>query len=130
MDKKSKILLLVIFGILLGSVEVVYQRFFIFTDFVIQGETSCDPSTEKCFIRNCQEEECGDPEVDREFYKLIRKNYRNSNCNPNNQECINISCGISGENCEHIYCDKDGLGEGRICSDPGSFLDQDQEPVI
>ena len=107
MDKKSKILFLVFFLVLAGSIFLTYYRYMVVKDYIIETQVSCDPMVESCFIYVCDPEngeECtGDLEQDTSYYKLLHRNAKNI-----------------------PLCDP-AAGEGIACSNPGDFEIEDEE---
>lgn len=79
MDKKSKIIISLFFGIAVVSVILTYYKIMIKKDYLISAETGCDPETDKCFARTCDpkiDETCsGDPNERVFYYKIVNKNY-------------------------------------------------------
>lgn len=125
MDKKSKIFFLVFFLFLAGSVFATYYRVVIARDYVIMGQTDCDPTTENCFIYECDPEagECtGIPEEDTWYYKKVSRKAANIPlCDPNDENCEALVCGEGEEECEEILCSEETMAEGDICSDPETY---------
>lgn len=86
-----------------------YVNYYEDKDFVMNLESSCNPETESCFYRSCEEEEC--PPNGLELYKYLDvKASFFETCSENSctQECIN-----SPENCDFTYCDPDS--EEYVC---------------
>ena len=130
MDKKSKIFFAVFFLLIAVSVAATYYRYIIKRDCIVHAEVDCDPETEACFIWECDpesEEEgeacTGDPDEDIWYYKIIKKNAQNIPlCDPNEEECEELSCEPGEEDCEEILCSEGELEEGEVCSDPETYL--------
>lgn len=121
MDRKSKILIWVFIGLILGVVGFTYYRIMIKKDYLVQAELNCDPYTETCFVYNCdpEAEECtGDPEEDTWYYKTIEKRaYNIPDCDPNSDENCIISCEPGEEDCAETLC----IDGDETCSDPVEY---------
>ncbi|HMP85081.1 MAG TPA: hypothetical protein PKE08_00225 [Candidatus Paceibacterota bacterium] len=104
MDKKSKILLLILVLSLIYAIGSSYYRFYISKDYQVTVEISCDPETEKCFVY--EDEETGEVS----YYKIINKNASNILiCDQDSENCSEPICEFGESNCEIIECDE---GEG------------------
>ena len=132
MKKKIDFLLIALIAVFLISIVFSIFKFFVFHNYQILAETSCDPELEACFVYECdpETEECtGDPEEDTWYYKLIQKNGANIEvCNPAEEECAELSCGVAESDCEEILCDEETLsdaGEGVYCSNPADFAESE-----
>ncbi len=92
---KSIVLIGFLVVLILGSVYLSYEKYFIHKNFVIETKLSCNPTVESCFKEQCQD---GDPRcpVDDIFYfKMVRK-----------WAYVNVAlqeCGTSSQ-CQVIYC--------------------------
>ena len=78
LDRKSKILFIVIGLLIVGSVAVTFWRYMIKKDYIVQAQTDCDPTTENCFIWKCdpnstvEGEACtGDAEKDIWYFVFV-----------------------------------------------------------
>ncbi|MBP6975790.1 MAG: hypothetical protein KBB51_03095 [Candidatus Moranbacteria bacterium] len=125
MDKKSKMLFLVFFFILLGVIFLTYYRYMVVRDYVIEAQVSCDPTIEACFVYVCDPEngeECtGDPEQDTSYYKLLHRNARNIPlCDPQEADCPVAMCQPEEIDCRVTFCDSTA-GEDAVCSDPETY---------
>jgi len=117
MDKKSKILLIILVLILIGSASVTFYRYFISNNYLITDNIACEPKTEVCFYVPCAEEDdaCNSAEV--EYYKKIEKNASNIKlCDPEVDGCNPLVCTENEKDCSITYCSADTLGDGEECS--------------
>lgn len=138
MDKKSKIFF-VIFGLLIvGSVAFTFYKIMIKKDYVIEGQTDCDPTVEKCFIWECdpassvEGEKCtGDADKDTWYYQIARRNTsRIPLCDPDKDEnCDRWTCEPGEKDCSITFCDDQTKTEQKVeCSDPVQY-NIDNPPV-
>ncbi len=129
-DRKNKIFFAVFFGLIAVVVAVTFVKYFIMKDYYIQAETECDPSSERCFIYECDPEEDGEdcPEDEAErisYYKLIKKKaYAIPLCDPEDENCPALVC-LPGEDCEETLCEEDNEEEGIVCNDPAEYAEGD-----
>ncbi|MBU2028426.1 hypothetical protein KJ761_00865 [Patescibacteria group bacterium] len=140
MDKKSppkadqpradKILWIVFFLLIVGSVAFTYYRVMIKKDYLISSEVDCDPYTEKCFIWNCDPESdvegeacIGDPEMDIWYYKIVERNAsRIPLCDPEvDEDCEPFLCEAGELECGETLCDAAAAAEGEECTDPEEY---------
>ena len=131
MDKKSKILFLVFFLVLAGSIFLTYYRYMVVKDYIIETQVSCDPMVESCFIYVCDPEngeECtGDLEQDTSYYKLLHRNAKNIPlCDPAEADCPVAVCRPGEVDCQVTLCDP-AAGEDMACSNPSDFEAKDEE---
>lgn len=109
METSNKIFLWLI---ALSVVAVILSTAYKFTlqknyDFIV--EASCDPTSEACFYRNCDDEEC--PPNGLENYKVFLINAADfQKCSDNS---CTIQCSENSISCEEIIC---GESEEDICS--------------
>ncbi len=127
MDKRiwTTAFFVLLVALFISAVAISYYKYFMIKDFVVQAETECDPTEEKCFIWICDptEEECaGDPEEDTWYYKYImKKAYLLPDCDIfYDEDCPSPVCN-EFEDCEEIFCE-DGNEDEIKCTDPGIFL--------
>lgn len=118
-------LLFVVFAAGIAS----YGRFFIYQDFPVTVETTCDPASESCFVHYCDPkfEECtGRPEEDTWYYKRIT---RQGNVLPSciSEKCAEVSCAESELACEVEFCDPESEEE---CSDRDTFPHTDTKNKV
>lgn len=131
MDKKTKIFFLVFFLLIIGSVAFTYYRIMVKKDYIIEGQTDCDPYTEKCFIWECdpdstvEGEACtGDSETDIWYYKIARRNAsRIPLCDPDtDEECDPWTCAPDELDCSEILCDEETkVDQEAECNDPEQY---------
>lgn len=132
MDKKSKIFSLVFSLVLVGTVGATYYKYFISRNFYLEGEASCDPENEKCFISECnpdEDSECPQDELERiSYYKLSTKNaYLVPSCDSNDENCHPMDC-LAGQDCEETACDEElAKAQETECSDPEEYRKQLEE---
>lgn len=129
MDKKSRILFLIIILAILISVGLSFNKYMIQRDYFMQFQVECDPAIEKCFVVECSPEdgsECPANEVERKsYYKIImKKAYLLPDCDPNNEYCPKVSCD-KDVTCEEIFCDENTVIEGETCNDPEQYQQND-----
>ena len=100
MDRKSKILSIVLVLMIVWSVWATYDRIVIKHDYLVSIEVPCDPITESCFVL----EEEGE---DTYFYKIVEKSaYNLPECDPTDESCLeSIVCVFDEVGCTLIYCD-------------------------
>lgn len=120
-QRHTIVLFSVVFFTILFFCVLTYERVFLLRDYTVVGESSCDPTSESCFIYECdpQIEECtGDPEQDVWYYKQVEKVASSvSFCDPAiTEECPELSCTFGEYGCKEIYCDP--KEEFDICAEP------------
>ena len=125
MDKKSKILFLVFFLVLAGSIFLTYYRYMVIRDYVIEAQVGCDPMTESCFVYVCDPEngeDCtGNLEQDTSYYKLLHRNAKNIPlCDPTEADCLVAVCLPGEADCQVTLCDPTSE-EDVVCSDPEAY---------
>ncbi|MDD3437365.1 MAG: hypothetical protein PHC64_09475 [Candidatus Gastranaerophilales bacterium] len=127
MNKKNWILMFFVFlvALFISAVTISYYKYFIVKDFLVQAETECDPTEERCFIWVCDpaEEDCtGDPEEDTWYYKYImKKAYLLPDCDIfYDEDCPSPVCN-EFEDCEEIFCEDDNEEEIE-CTNPDTFI--------
>jgi len=137
MDKKSKILLWVVFLLIIGSVAVTYWRIMIKKDYMIEAQASCDPTVDKCFVSSCDpavtegDTMCtGDPEKDTSYYAIISRKAANIPlCDPNDENCAALTCPEGEKDCSMTFCnDSNKEEQGAECNDPEQY-NIDNPPV-
>jgi hypothetical protein len=140
MDKKSppqadqsraeKILIIIFFLLIIGSVAFTYYRIMLKKDYLISSQIDCDPYVEKCFIWNCDPESdvegeacTGDPEMDAWYYKIAKRNAsRIPLCDPEADEnCEPFLCDPGEPECGETFCDEKTVAEGETCNDPEEY---------
>jgi len=117
MEKKSKILIIVFFLLLIGTVCFTLYKYAVKKDYLIYGFSPCDPVSESCFYYPCEEgdEFCNPDEI--EYYKKVEKQASQINlCDTDSEECNPLNCEIEEKDCIEIFCSDDSLDEGEVCS--------------
>jgi hypothetical protein len=111
MDKKSKILLIIVSVAILISVGVTFYKYVILKDYQIVAEMPCNPAVANCFVRT---DEGGSVTN----YQLLSRNAsRIPLCDPNtNANCQALTCAQNEPNCEITSCSAETLPEGETCS--------------
>jgi len=130
LDRKSKILFVVIGLLIIGSVAVTFWRYMVKRDYIVQAQTDCDPTTENCFIWECdpastvEGEACtGDEETDIWYYKIVHRNAKNIPlCDPNDENCTALVCDPDEKDCSEELCSESNVPEGETCNDPEQYL--------
>lgn len=125
MDKKSKILAYCFFALIIAVVVFAIYKYIVIEDYYIRMETSCEPTAEKCFVRECDivtAESCSTiPEERLSYYKIIEKRANMlPDCNLAVGDCPEIFCSV-GEDCQEFFCDSEIVPEGETCIDPEQF---------
>ena len=102
---------------------VTFFKYYIYKDFQIVAEVSCDPATEVCFHYEgviCAE---GDAECVPEEaydYKIISKNassiYACEQTEEKNGCNEELSCTDGEENCSYENCTEDAISDGVTCT--------------
>ena len=129
LDKKSKILFVIIGLLIIGSVAVTFWRYMVKRDYIVQAQTDCDPTTEKCFIWKCdpastvEGEKCtGDPDKDTWYYKIIHRNAKNIPlCDPNDKNCTALVCDPGEKDCSEELCTAQNVKAPDTCNDPVQY---------
>lgn len=147
MDKKSppeadqpmagKILIIAILVLIAGSVAVTYWRIMVKKDYIITAQADCDPTTEKCFVWNCdpksnvEGEACtGDSEKDVWYYQIInRKAFNIPLCDPNDENCTALTCPEGEKDCSVEFCDEKTKKKENVCSDPETYIKEHPEAL-
>jgi hypothetical protein len=130
LDRKSKILFIVIGLLIAGSVTVTFWRYMVKHDYTIESQIDCDPETENCFIWKCDPdslekgEQCtGVPDNDIWYYKIFRRNAKNIPlCDPNDENCDALTCPDGEKECKEILCNSENVGKDEECSNPEQYL--------
>ena len=130
LDRKSKILFLILGIFIVGTVAVTYWRYMVKRDYIIQAQIDCDPTTENCFIWKCdpmsleEGEKCtGVPDNDIWYYKILNRNAKNiPNCDPKEEGCTAYQCEPDEPECAITNCDPANLKKDEECSTPEQYL--------
>ncbi|MFZ2190178.1 MAG: hypothetical protein WA057_02730 [Candidatus Magasanikiibacteriota bacterium] len=125
MDKKSQILVYIFFSLIIVVLVFTFYKFIVAKDYYIRFETTCEPTKEYCFVKECnsEEEECpADPAEGISYYKIIEeKASAIPSCNLDGEDCPEIFCN-NGEDCQEILCDSETNDTDLECSDPEKFI--------
>ncbi|MCC7004872.1 hypothetical protein IT397_03075, partial [Candidatus Nomurabacteria bacterium] len=114
MDKKSKILIWVMFVLIIISVAITFYRYVIKKDYIIIGHITCNPKIESCFYVPCDGSDCP---TEIEYYKKIsKKAYNIELCDPSTEGCNPLVCKENEQDCQINTCSLDNLEEGEKCS--------------
>lgn len=115
----------IFFLLIVLSVGFTYYRIMLKRDYVIEAQTDCDPTAEKCFVYHCDStvEECtGDETQDTSYYKIARRKANMvSNCDPADENCQPFVCSENEKDCEDIFCSEQTKQEGDECNDPEQY---------
>lgn len=117
MDRKSKVLLIVLGLLIIWSVWATYDRVIIKRDYLISLQLPCDTVIESCFVSEFEDEETGQMITD--YYKIIEKPaYALPACQPADAECLSaVTCAPEEPNCQIIYCDPAEASEDAPCAE-------------
>ncbi len=131
MDKKSKILFVVLGVLITGSIVIAFYKNIIKRDYVVENQIDCDPYEKACFVWKCdpastvEGEACtNDPEKDIWYYAIAKRNAgKIPLCNPATAEnCDPWTCSEGEKSCSETFCDEKTKGEqGVECSDPVQY---------
>jgi hypothetical protein len=129
-NRKSKILFLVLGILIIASVGATFYRYIIKRDYIIQAQIDCDPETENCLVWRCdpsstvEGEACtGAPENDIWYYKILKRNAnRIPPCDPKDENCTAYQCETNEPECEMASCSPENIKEGEECSAPDQYL--------
>jgi hypothetical protein len=129
LDRKSKILFVIIGLLIAISIAVTFWRYIVKRDYIIQAQTDCDPTTENCFVWQCDSESTvegeactGDPEKDIWYYKIIHRNAKNiPPCDPNDEDCAALVCEENELECSEEFCTAENVTAPDICNDPAQY---------
>ncbi len=117
MDRKSKILITIFLLVVFLAISTTFYKYEIKKDYLILGQTTCNPLTESCFYMPCDET---DPSCDTtapEYYKKIEKKAFNVElCDPSVDGCNPMVCTEDEKGCSITACSEDNLSEGEACS--------------
>jgi len=129
-DKKSKILLVALFAVIVGIVVFTQWKVMIQHNYVIAAQTECDPYLEKCFVHVCDpnnpaiDGECtGDPVEDTWYTKnMSRMAYNIPNCDPvTDEDCTAFVCAEEEKDCSYEFCNEANVPDGDTCNDPFEY---------
>jgi hypothetical protein len=130
LDRKSKILFIILALLIIASVAVTYWRYMVKRDYIIQAQIDCDPETENCFVWRCdpgsleEGEKCtGVPDNDIWYYKILNRNAKNiPDCDPTDENCTAYQCETNETDCSIANCDPASVGKNEECSLPEQYL--------
>jgi capsular polysaccharide biosynthesis protein len=108
MEKKNKILLLILVCAFLLVVLAGYYNFFILGNYEVTKQVPCDPKTESCFVSDC---ESNDSSCDQTTtYKKISvlSKYAGSDYD-------SLTCTENSNICKIITCQDDTIEAGEKC---------------
>lgn len=108
MSKVSHVLLWIVVCGTIVSIAVSGYRFLVQRDYILEYEASCDPTTERCFVRTCEDAESF------EFctpgnYKVVKKYAHDikASCGTDVRMCTTAPvCLETDRVCEITYCDE------------------------
>lgn len=126
MEKRPSILLFVFGFLMLVSVAITAVRFFIFRDYKISAEVSCDPSEKSCFARPCESEKASCKEGEKyQYYTTIQKKASDVSGCPTDDSgnCVSMRCNVGESDCFEASCTSDTVLEGEYCSDNGGLVE-------
>lgn len=135
MDKKSKILFLIVGLLIAASVAVTYWRIMVNKDYIIEGQTDCDPYADVCFIWECDPESTvegeactGDPEMDSWYFQVARRSAANIPlCDPDTDEnCDPWTCAEGEKDCSVEFCTEENMEAQYAvsCNDPVAYAEE------
>ncbi len=135
MDKKSKILFIVLGIMIAGSIALTYWRIMVKKDYIIEGQADCDPYISRCFVWECdpasneEGEKCtGNPDEDVWHYQVVRRKAFNIPlCDPERDESCNPwDCAEGEMDCSVDFCAEDRLETqyAAYCSDPVKYSEE------
>lgn len=135
MDKKSKILFLIVGLLIAASVAVTYWRIMVKKDYIIEGQTDCDPYADICFIWECdpessvEGEKCtGDSETDIWYFQVARRSAANIPlCDPETDEnCDPWICAEGEKDCSTTFCTEENMEAQYAvsCNDPVAYAEE------
>jgi hypothetical protein len=118
MDKKGKILLVIIIVLIFGVVGFKYKQFFADRNFQFIAQVNCDPATESCFRVICDGEcdtSSGLLYMDGTPYKYVEMpGFEVPQCLPKT-DCKDFTCPAKSETCITTLCSDETLGDGEEC---------------
>lgn len=133
----GKILMWLMAALILGSVGVTFWRIVIKKDYIIESQTDCDPTIEKCFIYTCDpqtETTCtGNPDDDIWYYQKVRRNANKIPvCDSGDENCQEFVCDEGEKECNVSFCTEETKSEEDVCSDPVQYNleNQEEEEII
>jgi hypothetical protein len=127
MNKNPVYLLTVIIVLIIGAVWYRYQDYVVNENFILSVSTTCDTTTNNCFVADCSIDE--DPECDQTPYSKIEILKRDAPSCLEEHVCENFSCtGIN--TCKETFCSDQNLEEGERCLEKSiKDLEQNKIPI-
>ena len=116
----------IIFGFLVvASITVTFCKIVVLKDYQMMAETSCNPATEKCFVRTCDpttDDTCPtDTAAQTTYYKNISKSAATIyKCEQTVEKLgcdADLSCTPNEPDCSYTYCTATNVPDGEACSD-------------
>jgi hypothetical protein len=115
-EKSSNWFLLLLVGGSILVTAVSFFQFYIRKDYSFEVETSCDPTTEACFYRDCEGEGNFCPPNGLSYYKRYSINAGDfDSCTGG--DCASV-CVTGMIACIQIVCDDSSSAEGSVCVEP------------
>lgn len=129
MQLQPKLLVILILSLLLYAVVATYDRSMVRMDYIVEYDVICDPTAEKCYVNECDNEPgsdgticTGNPDEDIWYTKTIaRKAYNVPRCTEGNVGCLEDACGKDENDCLYTWCDQDSPENNIVCSDPKTY---------
>jgi hypothetical protein len=119
-EKSSNWFLLLLVGGSILVTAVSFFQFYIRKEYSFEVETACDPTTEACFYRDCEQEENFCPPNDLSYYKRYSISAGDfSSCTGG--DCAS-ACATGIITCTQIACDDASHAEGSVCVKPAPEL--------
>ncbi len=113
MDKKTKILFIIVASAFIIAAVIKFYLFFIKNEYLIFDHIKCDPYIESCFVYECESEEA---DCEPEYYKKIQiKGSDYIECATENGTCPRNTCLDTFKDCEITTCSEDVLEDGESC---------------
>ena len=107
--------------LIVGVIGFRYHEYVVNRHYIINVNTACDSSVEKCFISDCSPaEDLGCPNGP--YKKIEIRNADAPKCLEEHQ-CTNFLCGTI-ESCKATYCSEESLDAGESCAET-----QNTEPL-
>ena len=122
-NKGNKIFYIVLVLLIAISVGVTFYKIVILKNYQIVAQVSCDPTTEKCFVTECDpttNDTCSASSTI-SYYKNISKKANTIYLCEQTVEKLGcneeLSCTKGESYCSYTYCDPSNLAEGEKCSE-------------
>jgi len=121
MLKKANWLIIVVVLILLAVVGYRFEQYYVLKNFILEVNTSCDSSTDKCFVMAC---EAGSSDCDTSHYKKVEIVARDAPKCLEEHSCDNFLCSNGSDKCSITYCSENALSDGETCTKPKVLIEQ------